>query len=379
MSDTIRPFSVDISASEVADLRDRLGRTRWPNPVPTGDWSQGIPLGYMQELCRYWESEYDFVAAEARLNAHPQFLTEIDGLDVHFLHVRSPEPAAFPLVLTHGWPGSIVEFLEVIGPLTDPASYGGDPADAFHVVCPSLPGYGFSAKPTELGWGIDRIARAWMVLMARLGYGRYGAQGGDWGAMVTASIGRQDPGHVAGIHLNMPVASPDRETFSELTPFEQSTLEDLAAHRKTGTGYSKQQSTKPQTLGYGLADSPAGQCAWIVEKFYEWTDCDGHPENAVSRDKLLDNVLVYWLTNSGASSARLYWESFTAVDMTEISVPTGASIFPKEIIRMSRRWAAKRFTNIQYWNELERGGHFAAAEQPETFVDEVRAFFRLVR
>ncbi len=379
MSDAIRPFSVDISASDVADLRERLGRTRWPNPVPTNDWSQGIPLGYMQELCRYWESEYDFQAAEARLNAYPQFLTEIDGLDVHFLHGRSPEPGAFPLVLTHGWPGSIVEFLEVIGPLTDPASHGGDPADAFHVVCPSLPGYGFSAKPTELGWGIDRIARAWMALMPRLGYDRYGAQGGDWGAMVTASIGRQDPGHVAGIHLNMPVASPDRETFSELTPFEQRTLEDLAAHRKTGTGYSKQQSTKPQTLGYGLADSPAGQCAWIVEKFYEWTDCDGHPENAVSRDTLLDNVLVYWLTNSGASSARLYWESFTAVDMTEIGVPTGASIFPKEIIRMSQRWAAKRFTNIQYWNELERGGHFAAAEQPETFVDEVRAFFRLVR
>jgi pimeloyl-ACP methyl ester carboxylesterase len=379
MSDQLRPFTVDVSAADIADLRERLGRTRWPNPQPVDDWSQGIPLAYTQQLCRYWQTEYDFAAAQARLNSHPQFRTEIDGLDVHFLHVRSPQPDALPLVLTHGWPGSVVEFLHVIGPLTDPAAHGADRGDAFHVVCPSLPGYGWSGKPAQVGWGVDHVAQAWIALMARLGYDRYGAQGGDWGSMVTSSVGRQDAVHVAGIHLNMPVAAPDPDTFGDLTPFEQQSLDDLGRHRKDGTGYSKQQSTKPQTLGYGLADSPAGQCAWIVEKFHEWTDCDGHPENAVGRDSLLDNVLVYWLTNTGASSARLYWESFTGIDMGEISVPMGASIFPREIIRMSRRWAAKRFTDIRYWNELERGGHFAALEQPETFVNEVRSFFRLVR
>ncbi|HEX4016325.1 MAG TPA: epoxide hydrolase [Frankiaceae bacterium] len=379
MSEQVRPFTVDISSDAIADLRERLGRTRWPNPEPVGDWSQGIPLAYTAELCRYWQTDYDFAAAQARLNAFPQFMTEIDGLDVHFLHARSPEPHALPLVLTHGWPGSIVEFLHVLGPLTDPAAHGGDPADAFHVVCPSLPGYGWSAKPSTVGWGIDHIGEAWIALMARLGYDRYGAQGGDWGSMVTASVGRQDPEHVVGIHLNMPVAAPDPETFGDLTPVEQKALDDLARHQKDGTGYSKEQSTKPQTLGYGLADSPAGQCAWVVEKFYEWTDNDGHPESAVARDALLDNVLVYWLTNSGASSARLYWESYARSNMDPIGVAMGASIFPKEIIKMSQRWAAKRFTDIRYWNELERGGHFAALEQPEIFVNEVRSFFRLVR
>jgi epoxide hydrolase len=379
MCSRIRPFAVDISTADIADLRERLGRTRWPDPEPVDDWSQGIPLAYTQELCRYWQTEYDFAAAQGRLNSYPQFRTEIDGLDVHFLHVRSPQPDALPLVLTHGWPGSVVEFLDVIGPLTDPATHGADPADAFHVVCPSLPGYGWSGKPAKVGWGVDHIAQAWIALMARLGYGRYGAQGGDWGSMVTSSIGRQDAGHVAGIHLNMPVAAPDPDTLGDLTPAEQQALDDLGRHRKVGTGYSKQQSTRPQTVGYGLADSPAGQCAWIVEKFHEWTDCNGHPENAVGRDALLDNVLVYWLTDTGASSARLYWESFTGLDMSEISVPMGASIFPREIIRISRRWAAKRFSHIRYWNELERGGHFAALEQPEVFVAEVRSFFRLVR
>src|SRR6195952_3936408 len=371
----VRPFTVEISDAVLADLRDRLARTRWPNAEPVDDWSQGLPLAYAQERCAYWERDYDFAAAQARLNAFPQFITEIDGIDIHFLHVRSPEPNAFPLVITHGWPGSIVEFLDVIGPLTDPAAHGGNPADAFDVVCPSLPGYGFSGKPAEPGWGVDRIGRAWMTLMARLGYDRYGAQGGDWGSMVTSSIGRQDPEHVVGIHLNMPVASPDPETFGDLTPFEQASLDALAAHQKVGTGYSKQQSTRPQTLGYGLADSPMGQASWIIEKFHEWTDSDGHPENAVSRDHLLDNVLVYWLTDTGASSARLYWESFAGSDMGGISVPVGASIFPKEIIRLSQRWASRRYTNIQYWNVLERGGHFAALEQPETFLAEVRGFF----
>jgi pimeloyl-ACP methyl ester carboxylesterase len=376
----VRPFTARISDAEIADLRDRLARTRWPAEETVNDWSQGIPLSYARELCRYWEQDYDFAAAQDRLNAFPQFITEIDGLDIHFLHVRSPEPNAFPLVITHGWPGSFVEFLDVIGPLTDPAAHGGDPADAFHVVCPSLPGYGFSAKPADTGWGGDRIARAWETLMLQLGYDRYGAQGGDWGSMVTASIGRQDTGHVAGIHLNMPIVGPDKETMADITPAEQKALEDSARHQKVGTGYSTQQSTRPQTLGYGLADSPAGQLSWIVEKFREWTDCDGHPENAVSREHLIDNVLVYWLSNSGASSARLYWEtSVNGLDRGEVSVPMGGSIFPKEIFRTSRRWASKRFTDIRYWNELDRGGHFAALEQPELFVGELRSFFGLVR
>ena len=247
------------------------------------------------------------------------------------------------------------------------------------MVCPSLPGYGFSAKPTKPGWSVERIARAWATLMERLGYGRYGAQGGDWGAMVTASLGHQDPAHVAGIHLNMPLAAPGSFDLTDLTPEEVAALESFADHRSWGTGYSKEQSTRPQTVGYGLVDSPVGQAAWIIEKFCAWSDCDGHPEHVFTRDELLDNVMLYWLPAAGASSARLYWESFVRPGFDEVTVPTGCSIFPKEIMRMSRRWAATRFTDIRYWNELDRGGHFAAFEQPVVFVDEVRSFFRLVR
>ncbi|MHB8465007.1 MAG: alpha/beta fold hydrolase, partial [Acidimicrobiales bacterium] len=260
-----------------------------------------------------------------------------------------------------------------------PPAHGGDAADAFHVVAPSLPGYGFSDRPARAGWNVDRIGRAWAELMARLGYERYGAQGGDWGAMVTGAIGLADPAHVAGIHLNMPVAAPDQATFGDLTRGEQEALAHLAEHRAWGTGYSKQQSTRPQTLGYGLADSPAGQCAWIVEKFWAWTDCDGDPEIALTRDQMLDNVMLYWLPGTGASSARLYWESFRSPRLDPIATPTGCSIFPHEIIRMSRRWAEQRFSDIRYWNELSRGGHFAAFEEPDLFVDELRSFFRLVR
>jgi pimeloyl-ACP methyl ester carboxylesterase len=284
-----------------------------------------------------------------------------------------------PLVITHGWPGSIVEFLKVIGPLTDPVAFGGDPSDAFDVVCPSLPGYGFSGHPGSTGWDIDRIARAWAQLMALLGYERYGAQGGDWGSMVTASLARQDPDHVAGIHLNMPVVGRDAMSMENLTAEEEATLAHMAEFQKWETGYSGQQSTRPQTLGYGLADSPAGQCAWIVEKFRAWTDCDGHPENVLTRDELLDNVMLYWLPGTGASSARLYWESYRNVDLSVVAAPTGCSIFPKEVIRLSRRWAEKRFTDLRYWNELDRGGHFAAFEQPDLFVHELRSFFALVR
>ena len=379
MSDAIRPFRIDVPESDLVDLRERLARTRWPEAETVDDWSQGIPLAYARELCRYWATEYDWRATEARLNTYPQFVTELDGLDIHYLHVRSPHPGALPLVLTHGWPGSIIEFLKVIGPLTDPAAYGGDAADAFDVVLPSLPGYGFSGKPAATGWSVERTARAWSELMARLGYERFGAQGGDWGAMVTASLGHQDPDHVVGIHLNMPMVAPRSLDLTDLSPAEQSALESFAEHRIWGTGYSKEQSTRPQTVGYGLVDSPAGQAAWIIEKFWAWTDCDGHPEHVLTRDELLDNVMLYWLPAAAASSARLYWESFARPGFDPVTVPTGCSIFPKEIMRMSRRWASSRFTDIRWWNELDAGGHFAAFEQPDVFVDEVRSFFRLVR
>ena len=379
MSDAITPFTIEVPDGDLADLKTRLARTRWPDAEPVDDWSQGMPLAYAQALCRYWADGYDWRERERYLNSFPQFRTDIDGLGIHFLHLRSPHPDALPLVLTHGWPGSTVEFNKVARRLSDPTIDGGDPADAFHVVCPSLPGYGFSDKPTEPGWGVERIARTWMALMARLGYDRYGAQGGDWGSMVTSSIGQQDPEHVAGIHLNMPVAAPDAATFGDLTESETKALADMAHYQQSESGYSKQQSTRPQTLGYGLVDSPAAQCAWIVEKFWAWTDCDGDPTNVLTRDELLDNVMLYWLPGTGASSARLYWESFDTQTLDPVTVPTGCSIFPKEIIRLSRRWAEGRFSDIRSWNELEKGGHFAAFEQPDLFIREVRNFFRLVR
>jgi pimeloyl-ACP methyl ester carboxylesterase len=380
----ITPFEVRIDDEAVRDLRDRLARTRWPDAEVVDDWSQGLPLAYAQELCAYWRDRYDFAAAEARLNRFPQFRTTLDGdgpepLGIHFLHVRSPHEDALPLVLTHGWPGSVVEFGQVVAPLSDPTAHGGDARDAFHVVCPSLPGYGFSDKATSTGWNIPRIARAWAQLMARLGYDRYGAQGGDWGAFVTTSIGQQDPDHVVGIHIQLPIAPLVPDLLTDLTPAEESSLAASAHYARWDSGYSNQQSTRPQTLGYGLADSPAFQCAWVIEKFWSWTDNDGHPEDAVARDHLLDNVMLYWLPGNGASSARLYWESFHDQNMEPVTVPTGCSIFPAEIVRFSRRWVETRFTDIRFWGEPERGGHFAAFEQPELFVEQVRAFFREVR
>jgi pimeloyl-ACP methyl ester carboxylesterase len=376
--DAIAPFRIATPDEQLTDLRDRLRATRWPEAETVDDWSQGIPLAYVKELCHYWSDEYDWRRTESRLNSIPQFTTELDGLKVHFLHVRSPHPGALPLIVTHGWPGSVVEFMKVIGPLTDPVAHGGDASDAFDVICPSLPGYGYSEKPDRAGWGVERISGAWTQLMARLGYDRYGAQGGDWGAMVTTAIGHQDAAHLAGIHLNMPVARPTAEDMEDLTEQEQAALAASVHYQRWESGYFKEQSTRPQTVGYGLVDSPAAQCAWIVEKFWAWTDCAGHPENALSRDELLDNVMLYWLPGAGASSARLYWESRRG-STDPIIVPTGCSIFPKEIARTSRRWAARRYTDIRYWNELDRGGHFAAFEQPELFVQELRSFFRLVR
>ena len=376
---SVEPFHVSVSADTLADLRTRLRATRWPERETVDDWSQGIPLKSVQDLCAYWSDEYDWRRAEARLNEIGQFRTEIDGLGIHFLHVRSPHPEAVPLVLTHGWPGSVVEFLKVIGPLTDPPSFGGNAADAFHVVCPSLPGYGFSDKPSAVGWGVERIADAWAALMARLGYERYGAQAGDWGSAVTTAIGQRDRDHVLGIHLNLVGAGPDPSMMADLTDEEQVMLATIGHHMKTGTGYSQQQSTRPQTLGYGLVDSPAAQCAWIAEKFWSWVDCDGDLFSVVTRDELLDNVMMYWLPATGASSARLYWESFNNGNIDPVYVPVGCSQFPKEVYRASRRWAEKRFPDLRWWNELDKGGHFPAFEQPQIFVDEVRSFFRRVR
>ena len=379
MSDAIQPFRIEATEAELEDLKRRLANTRWPDKETVSDWSQGIPLAYVQEVCAYWAEKYDWRAREAHLNEFAQFKTEIDGLGIHFIHVRSAEPNAMPLVITHGWPGSVVEFQKVIGPLTDPVAHGGKAEDAFHVVCPSMPGYGFSDKPAATGYGVDKIADTWAALMARLGYDRYVAQGGDWGAMVTNQIGLRDTEHCAGIHLNMPIVAPDPETMSDLTPLEQRALAGMQRYQDFDSGYSKQQSTRPQSLGYGLVDSPSGQAAWILEKFWSWMDCDGHPENVLTRDELLDNVMLYWLPATGASSARLYWESFNTPSLDNVTVPTGCSIFPKEIFQCSRRWAEKKFTNLVHWNELDAGGHFAAFEKPETYVDEVRTCFRHMR
>jgi epoxide hydrolase len=380
MSDAITPFRIEIPQSELDDLRQRLRRTRWPDAETVDDWSQGIPLAYTRDLCDYWLDGYDWRACEDSLNRFPQFRTEIDGLSIHFLHVRSPHADATPLVITHGWPGSIVEFRKVIEPLTNPTAHGGDAADAFHIVCPSLPGFGFSGKPVQAGWGVERIADAWDELMTRLGYTRYGAQGGDWGSGVTQALGARHAPRSAGIHINMVTAPPDPDTMNDLTEQEQAALAAMKYYRDWDSGYSKEQSTRPQTVGYGLVDSPAGLCGWIVEKFWAWTDSHGDPANVLTRDEMLDNVMLYWLPGTGASSGRLYWESFGKPGSRgQVQVPVGCSVFPKEIFRASRRWAEKAFPDLRYWNEPVKGGHFAAFEQPAIFVDEVRAAFRAFR
>ncbi len=309
MSD-IREFRIETPQTDLDDLRTRLERTRWPESETPDDWSQGLPLNYARELQDYWLTHYDWRAREAHYNRFAQYVTAIDGLDIHFIHCESPHSQAVPLLITHGWPGSVVEFHKVIEPLVDPVAHGGSAEDAFHVICPSLPGFGFSGKPASTGWGVEKIATIWDELMQRLGYEQYFAQGGDWGSAVTTAIGRANLGHCAGIHVNMPSARPTKEALENPTERDKRALAGGQYYQKWGAGYSKQQSTRPQTLGYSLVDSPMGQAAWVIEKFYEWTDCDGDPENVLSRDELLDNVMFYWLTASGASSARLYWESF---------------------------------------------------------------------
>ena len=380
MTTAIEPYRISIGDDVLDDLRSRLRNTRWPEAELVGDWSQGMPLKWIQEICRYWAEEYDWRRREAQLNRFAQFTTDIDDLSIHFLHVRSPHPQAMPLIITHGWPGSIVEFHKVIEPLTNPTAFGGNAADAFHLVCPSLPGFGFSAKPQTTGWGVDRIARAWASLMDRLGYKRYGAQGGDWGSGITTAMGAQDSEYCAGIHITLAMgARPD--VVDEPTPEEARALKGAKYYADWDSGYSKQQSTRPQTVGYGLTDSPSGQAAWILEKFWAWTDCDSDPLNILGRDELLDNVMLYWTTATAASSARLYWESFGAARRTAhtVTIPTGVAVFPKEIVTPVRRWLEPRYTEIRHWSEMPKGGHFAAFEQPELYVAEVRKYFGMLR
>ncbi|MEM9653574.1 MAG: epoxide hydrolase family protein [Actinomycetota bacterium] len=373
-----KPFTISVPDEVLTDLRNRLTNTRWPEAEPVDDWSQGIPLDYVREVCDYWANDYDWRTREAALNRFDQFTTDVNGLSIHFIHARSPEPNALPLLITHGWPGSTVEFHKVIDPLVDPAANGGDPADAFDVICPSLPGFGFSGKPTTTGWGVGQVAEAWVTLMSQLGYDRFGAQGGDWGAAVTTALGSIEDSGCVGIHLNMPLGRPGPDDAPQ-DDAETAVLEALAHYQEWDSGYSKQQSTRPQTLGYGLTDSPAGQAAWILEKFWAWTDCDGHPENVLTRDELLDDVMVYWLNAAATSSARLYWESFGRYRPNPVPLPTGVAAFPKEILPSSPRWCAPLYPNITRWTNMDRGGHFAAFEQPELYVEDVRAFFGTLR
>ena len=374
----ITPFTINTPEEQLTDLRNRINNTRWAEEECVNDWSQGIPLTYVREIADYWANQYDWRKSEQYLNTFDHFQTNIDDLDIHFIHQKSPHPDAYPLIITHGWPGSIVEFHKVIQPLVDPTKHGGKAEDAFHVVCPSLPGYGFSGKPSQSGWGVEKIAETWDQLMVRLGYENYGAQGGDWGAAVTTQIGR-NIGHCDAIHINMPIGRPTPESLQDPTDEEKSALEGLTYYQEWDSGYSKQQSTRPQTLGYGLVDSPVGQMAWIIEKFWSWMDCDGHPENTLTRDELLDNVMLYWLTASGASSARLYWESFGSFGGGDkVELPTGVASFPKEIIRSPRRWCEESY-NITHWTTMPVGGHFAAFEQPDLLVADLQEFFKPYR
>jgi pimeloyl-ACP methyl ester carboxylesterase len=376
----IRPFAIAIDQSLIDDLHHRIDLVRWPEAETVSDWSQGVPLAALRGLVDYWRQDYDWRRCEARLNGFANHLVEIDGLDIHFIHARSPHPQAVPLILTHGWPGSVIEFLDVIGPLIDPVVHGGRAEDAFHVVVPSLPGYGFSGKPAAQGWGVERIGRVWAELMDRLGYTRWFAQGGDWGAIVTTAMGGQAPRGLAGFHLNMALARPTSADFVDPSPEAQRAIAAGQHYKTQESGYSTIQSTRPQTIGYGLVDSPVALAAWIYEKMHGWTDNAGRPEDALSRDAILDNITLYWLTASGASAARLYWESFGAIGGTgEVHLPAAISNFPKEITKAPRVWAERLFRNLIYWSEVERGGHFAAWEEPDLFVAEVRKAFALMR
>lgn len=376
---TVAPFVVDIPQSAIDDLHRRIDMARWPEKETVDDWSQGAPLVALQDFVGFWRNEYDWYACQRMLNDWGMFETEIDGVMIRFLHVRSPHHEAKPLVLTHGWPGSILEFRHCIAPLTQPEAHGGTTADAFHVVIPCLPGYGFSGKPAVKGWGVEKIAQSWGELMRRLGYDRWFAQGGDWGAAVTTSIAVQQVEGCAGIHLNMPIAQPLPEDLAAPSPDEALALMKMQHYLDWDSGYSKQQATRPQTLGYGLVDSPVGLAGWLYEKMWAWTDNDGAPEDALTRGDMLDNLMLYWLTAAGASSARLYWESIASFVPKDIPLPVGASVFPKEIIPAPRKWFERHCPKLVHWGELTKGGHFAAWEQPEAFVNELRVAFGLMR
>ena len=371
----IRPFTLAVPQQELDDLNTRIDLTRWAEKETVADWSQGTPLAALQDLVAYWRHGYDWRRCEARLNGLGQFVTEIDGLPIHFIHVRSPHAGAMPLIMTHGWPGSVIEFMGVIEALTNPD----DPSQAFDLVLPSLPGFGFSGKPAATGWGVEKIGRAWGELMARLGYTRWVAQGGDWGSAVTTAIGVQKLAGCAGIHLNMPIGRPLPEDLENPSPAELKALGALKHYQEWDSGYSTQQRTRPQTVGYGLVDSPVGLAGWIFEKMWAWTDNSGSPFDALSRDQILDNIMLYWLPANGASSARLYWESFGSFAPQEIELPVAVSAFPKEILPTPRKWAERNYRNLVHWGDMEKGGHFAAWEQPEAFVAELRAAFAKMR
>jgi pimeloyl-ACP methyl ester carboxylesterase len=382
VSEAIEQFQIRVDDAVLDDLRNRLARTRFPDQIEGTGWEYGIPTDYLRELVEYWRDEYDWRAEEARLNQLAHFRTRIDGQSIHFVHARSARTDAFPLLLMHGWPGSIVEFLDVIPRLTDPEAHGGQAADAFHVIAPSLPGYGFSEPTRTRGWEVRRIARAFIELMRRLDYERYGAQGGDWGAQLATRIGALDPGHCAAIHVNMPVAGRPKEP-GPLTDEEKADLAAMAHFQREESGYALEQGTKPQTLGVALNDSPAGLLAWIVEKFRTWSDCGGHPENGYTRDQLITNAMLYWVTQTITSSVRLYWESRNSGAWDEalefVSVPTGVARYPEEkVLRFPRAWVERQY-NVTHWAVMPRGGHFPAMEQPALFVEDLRSFFRTVR
>ena len=379
MTGSIEPFHASIDQAALDDLRQRIVNTRWPEAETTPDARQGVSLAKMQDLCAYWATQYDWRRCERSLNEFGQYQTTIDGLQIHFLHIRSREPDAVPLILTHGWPGSILEFLKIIGPLTNPARHGRDPRSAFHLVVPSLPGYGFSGKPTDAGWNAQRTAQAWAELMRRLGYARWFAQGGDWGSVVTRALGQMKAPGCAGIHVNLAFIPPLPEDLAALTPDEKSMLDKAKSYQEFGSGYAKQQSTRPQTLGYALNDSPVGQAAWIYEKLLDWTDQQDATKPVLSMDEMLDNITLYWLTGTATSSARFYWENVLTDNVTQVHVPTGITQFDGDLFKASRRWVERAYPQIVYWNESKIGGHFAAWEQPALFADEIIKCFGEMR
>ncbi|MFD3454522.1 epoxide hydrolase family protein [Streptomyces sp. NPDC058691] len=388
-SASVRPFRVDVPERDLDELHRRIVATRWPDRETVHDQSQGVQLATMHKLARYWATSYNWRKIEAKLNSLPQFLTEIDGLDIHFLHIRSRHPNALPMILTHGWPGSILEFLKVIDPLTNPTAHGGSAEDAFHLVIPSMPGYGFSERPTTTGWGPDRIGRAWAVLMERLGYRHYVSQGGDWGAVISDRMAVQRPKGLLGIHVNFPATVPPDiakklacgdPAPAGLSTDERAAYDKLATFYKTGSGYSAMMVTRPQTVGYGLTDSPAGLAAWMFDKFAAWTDSGGDPERVLTNDEMLDDITLYWVTNTAVSSARLYWENnannFNAVS---VSLPAAITVFPGEIYQAPLSWAKQAYHDLIYFNKARKGGHFAAWEVPDIFTRELRAAFESLR